>query len=289
MIPLFLAQIKTSDGVILAGAVTEPRRTSDTALVWIHGLGSNFSHGQALVKELSARCIKNHIAYLKFNTRGHDVVNRDASKEKGLQGAAFEKFEECVLDIRAMIAHARKLGYRKIILAGHSTGANKILYYIYKTQDRRIKGIILAGAISDIVAGRKEFGAARHARGVTFAKKLSRTDPNALMPRSYGIFSVRRFLSLSAPGRAEDTFPYHNPHASWKELQSIRQPLTVIIGERDECLDRSAQDFLAAFRQNARWTKTFSGVIIKGADHNFHKKEKELTDEIIRFIRRGVV
>jgi len=309
MIPVLLTKIKTKDNVILDGIAILTRRKSDTALIWIHGLGSNFSRGQTLMKELSEQCVKNCIAYFKFNTRGHDVVNRVAPEGKGSYGAGFEKFEDCVLDIRAMIAKARRLGYKKIILAGHSTGANKSLHYLHKTQDRSVEGLMLLGPVSDIAAGRKKFGNAGLARGVALAKKLAKKNPYALMPLSYGIFSAQRFLSMFCQGTAEDTFPYLNPAADWKELKSIRVPLCVIFGERGEYLDpvrnkthgasaaapaarrisngvdRPAQKLIDAFRANARWTKSFSGVIIKGANHGFKKKEKQLADAIIRWIK----
>ena len=284
LLPVLLTRIKTDDGIILDGIAILPRRQSDTALIWIHGLGSNFSHGQPLTKELSRLCTNNQIAYFNFNTRGHDVVNRDTPSGKGLQGAGFEKFEECVVDIRAMIRFARQHGYKKIILGGHSTGANKALYYLYQTRDRDVKGLILLGAVSDISAGRKKFGIAGHARGVTLAEALIRKNPQALMPQSYGIISAARFLSMFRPGETEDVFPYLDPTADWKELKSIRVPLAVIFGSRDEYMNQPTQKLIEIFRAHAPLSRSFSGVIIKGADHGFKGKEKELSQQIIHWV-----
>ena len=289
MIPVFLTRVKTHDSIVLDGIVVEPRKKSDAALIWIHGLASRFSSGQDLIKELSSACRTRGIAYFKFNTRGHDVVNRDLPKKKALQGAAFEKFEECVPDIRAMISFARKRGYKKIVLAGHSTGANKVAYYLHKTKDPAVKALMLLGPVNDISAGRKKFGAAGLRAGVALAKKLGRKNPNALMPEKYGIISARRFVSMYESGHAEDTFPYLDPRAQWKGLKGIRVPIAVIFGERDEYLDRPAHKLIDTLRIHAPLAKSFSGVIIRNADHGFKSKEKELTDAIIRFIKRGVV
>lgn len=285
MIPVSLTKIKTKDNIILDGIAVLPRRSSDTALIWVHGLGSSFARGQTLIKELSGRCVKNRIAYFKFNTRGHDIVNRNAIKTDALYGAGFEKFEECVFDIRAMIAYTRRLGYKKIILAGHSTGANKVLYYMYKTQDRSIKGLMLLGPVSDIAAGRKKFGKTGLARGVVLAEKLARKNPAALMPLFYGVSTAARFLSMFRAETSEDTFPYLTPHADWKALQSVRIPLAVIIGERDEYLDRPAHKLTDIFHDHAPLAKSFSGVIIKSANHGFKKKEADLAHIIIRWIK----
>lgn len=281
MIPVLLTKIKTSDGVVLEGIAVLPKKKSDTALIWLHGLSSRFSSGQALIQELSSTCRKNGIGYFKFNTRGHDIAARNGEK---IIGAGFEKFEECVFDIRAMIRFARFLGFKKIILAGHSTGTNKILYYLYKTQDRAVKGLALLGPISDISVGIKFFGKEKIEKDIQLAKNLQRKK-GALMIRKDGVWSPQRFLSLNQAGSKEDVFPYHHPHAEWKELKSIHVPLAVIIGSRDEYLDRPAKNLIELFRKHATSTKLFTGGIIPKANHGFRKKEKELTQKLIEWIK----
>src|SRR5437773_212592 len=133
---------RTRDGVWLDGASSEPRRRGRIALLWVHGLGSAFSSGQPLIGELSTRLNRAGIGYFKFNNRGHDTVAR---RGKGLAGAAFERFGDSNADIRAMIAFARACGYRQVVLAGHSTGANKVLRYAARAGDRRVIGLILLG------------------------------------------------------------------------------------------------------------------------------------------------
>jgi len=284
MIPVSLTSIKTRDGIRLDGIVVEPKPKSKTALIWIHGLTSYFYSSPDLVKELSARCRQNGIGYFKFNTRGHDVVVRGQGKHK-LLGTVYEKFEDCAHDISAMIRHAKRMGYAKIVLAGHSTGANKAAYYLYKTRDRSVKGVILLGAVNDIAAERNRVGKTEFQKTVGLAQKLYKRNPLALFTSRGYIFTARRALNLFTPGAAEDVFPYYNPKAAWKELKTVRPPLAVIFGSRAETLDRPAKNLIGIFRAHAAWTKSFSGIIIKGADHSFVKKEKELSRAIIRWIK----
>jgi len=115
-VPVSLVRIATRDGAWLDGLVTEPRGRRGTALIWVHGLGSVFSSGQPLTRELSARLNAAGIAYFKLNNRGHDVVARGGRQ---LAGAAFERFRQSILDIRAMVSFVRLRGYRRVILAGH--------------------------------------------------------------------------------------------------------------------------------------------------------------------------
>lgn len=282
MIPVHLTNIKTRDGIILDGIVVLPQRKTKTALIWIHGLSSRFSSGQKIIQEVSSACRRANVGYFKFNTRGHDVASRINNK---IIGGGFERFEDCVHDIRAMIRFVRTLGFTDIILAGHSTGSNKALYYCYKTKDKTIKKLILLGAISDIVAFQKEMGHKKFTNACAVANDL-RKNPRALMPPEYGLFSARRFWSLCHPKEKEDTFPYYDEKRKWNALESIRIPLAVIIGSRDQYLDRAPANYLAAFKCHALLTKRFRGIIIKGANHGFHRREKELAQEIILWIKK---
>ncbi len=287
MIPINLVQVKTADGIILDGAYIKSRRKSKHALIWLPGLSSRFSSGQILIKELSSRLAKGGIGYFKFDTRGHDIVARGVkgSRTKALIGSGFERFQDCILDIRAMIAFVKKEGYRDIILAGHSTGANKALYYLYRTGDKRIKGLALLGPISDVVVGLKNFGRRRLNQALKIAEKLKFRNPGPFMPREYGIYTAERFLSLHRSGSQEDVFHYHDPKAYWKELLSVRVPVAVILGSRDEYLDRTPKEFLGIFQKNAAGAKSFTGISIKGAPHGFQRKERELALIISKWIK----
>src|SRR5256886_10620320 len=164
-----LVRLRTRDGVWLDGVIAEPRRRRRrTALIWVHGLGSAFSSGQPLIRELSTRLNAAGIAYFKFNNRGHDVV---AGRGKHLVGAAFERFGRSVEDIRAMIGFAVKCGYGRVVLAGHSTGANKVLHYAARTRDRRVIGLVLLGPPPDIA------GEVKRIRGRDLRRRGGRPRP----------------------------------------------------------------------------------------------------------------
>jgi pimeloyl-ACP methyl ester carboxylesterase len=281
-VPVSLVRVRTRDGVWLDGVIVEPRRPRNAALVWVHGLGSVFSSGQPLIRALSKRLNAAGIAYLKLNTRGHVVV---AHGGKRLAGAAFERFDESVEDIRTMIALARRAGYGRVILAGHSTGANKVLHYAARVLDRRVAGLILLGPISDIAGEAKRIGARELRRRVAVAERIARRDPDALVPRAFGFWSARRYLSLYRPGEPEDVFPYHRPGARWSALRRIRVPVAAIVGSRDEYLDRRAAELIETFERNAARARSFTGVVVPGALHGFQKHEDVLARTVIRWIR----
>jgi pimeloyl-ACP methyl ester carboxylesterase len=282
-VPVSLVSARTRDGVVLDGVAAHPRGRRRTALIWVHGLGSSFSSGQPLIRALSARLNAAGIGYLKLNTRGHGTVARAG---KRLLGAAFEHFGESVHDLRAMTALAVGSGYRRVILAGHSTGANKALHYMARTRDRRVAGLILLGPIADVAGERKQIGRRALARRVATAERIARRDPEALVPRAFGFLSARRFISLYRPGETEDVFPYYRPDARWAALRRVRVPLAVIVGGRDEYLDRRAGEVVAAFERHATRAPAFTGIVVPRALHGFRGHERVLAGEIVRWARR---
>jgi acetyl esterase/lipase len=282
-VAITLVRLRTRDGVWLDGLMAEPPGRRRTALVWVHGLGSVFSSGQPLIRELSAALNAAGIGYLKTNTRGHDVV-----AGRTLAGAAFERFAHSVEDIRAMIAFAVRRGFRRVVLAGHSTGANKVLHYTARVRDRRVAGLMLVGPVSDIAGEMKRIGARELRRRVAIAERLARRDPRALVPRAWGFWSARRYLSLYRPGEAEDVFPYYRPTARWPALRSVRVPIAAIIGSRDEYLDRPPGALIEAFREHAERARSFTGVVVPGARHGFAGRERALADVMVRWIRTTV-
>jgi pimeloyl-ACP methyl ester carboxylesterase len=281
-VPVTLVRLQTRDGVALDGVVAEPRRRRDLALIWVHGLGSVFSSGQPLIHELSTRLPAAGVGYFKFNTRGHDVV---AGRGAQMAGAAFERFGDCVKDVRTVIAFARQRGFRRVILAGHSTGANKVLYYMARVRDRRVAALALLGPVSDIAQEARRIGAGELRRRVARAARLAQRDPRALVPAAWGFWSARRYVSLFRPGEAEDVFQYYRANGRWSALRSVRVPIAAIIGGRDEYLDRTPEALLEAFRQNATRARSFSGEIVAGAGHSFVGDERALADVLVRWVK----
>jgi len=278
-----LARVRTRDGVWLDGVMSEPRRRRRAALIWVHGLGSSFASGQPLIRALATHLNAAGIAYLKLNTRGHDVVARAGTR---LVGAAFERFGASVADLRAMLALARRAGYRKVILAGHSTGANKVLLYASRVRDRRVSGVMLLGPVSDIAGEMKRIGRRELRRRVAVAERIARRDPDELVPRAFGFWNARRYLSLYRPGGAEDVFPYYRPEARWAALRRVRPPIAAIVGSRDEYLDRRPAELLEAFKRNATRARSFTGIIMAGARHGFQDHEDVLARAIVAWVQR---
>lgn len=275
---------KTADDLLLDGMVLHPRGKKKTALLWIHGLSGTFYHQRVILHELSRSMGRLGVGVAALNNRGFGIVSRS---NKHTVGVAFEDFRKCVLDLRAMISRMTLMGYRNVVLVGHSTGANKAVYYFSKTRDRRVKGLVLAGGLSDIAAELKTRAGAQMLRtAVRTAERLVASNrERELMIVGGKYYSASRVVSLYKPHQAEDVFPVYDPKGRWTAMRSVRAPTLVVFGGRDEHMDRSAKELIKLYRSKMPGVTSYDGTVIGGADHGFKGRERQFAAAVSRWFR----
>jgi pimeloyl-ACP methyl ester carboxylesterase len=104
--------------------------------VQVHGSGGNLASlpVRAIARALSAK----GYAALSINTRQHD------------EGVNTDNFFDVRRDIEAAIATAKALGYRSIVLQGHSLGTVQVEFYAATDWEPTIKTVILTGAFAKL-------------------------------------------------------------------------------------------------------------------------------------------
>jgi pimeloyl-ACP methyl ester carboxylesterase len=131
--------IKAIDGFKTQAALWQPDKkppTETSIIVQVHGSGGNLVSVplRVIARALSAR----GYAALSFSTRQHDEhVNTD-------------NFFDVRRDIEAAVVTARALGYRSIVLQGHSLGTVQVAFYAATDWDPTIRGVILTGAFGKL-------------------------------------------------------------------------------------------------------------------------------------------
>ncbi len=284
-----LDSIKTRDGLTLSGMLSEPDifDSGRTAVVVVHGLTSAFYQGLGRAQALHEECQAAGYALALYNNRGHNVAIPGAiPNKKGVSafiGSGFERFEDCLYDIDAVIAHLKKKGYKKFVLIGHSTGANKVAYYLARrSRLKNIIGAVLLSAISDIAAERavhrQEFSAMH--------RRVRQMKRDAIIQSELGpyVMSPARFESLYTPGGSEDMFPYYDESLPWTLFSRIATPLLVCVGAKDEWLDRPVKKYLEAFVRHTPKKATLQTAVIPGANHGYKKHEQKLAQVLIPWI-----
>lgn len=272
-----LVSFPTRDGLILHGFLTGPRNAKK-CMIYVHGMTGNFYH-MGLPTIIGEKIARLGVAFFAINTRGHDAVavirsKRGRRKDHLTAGTDLERFEDSALDIDAAISRMKQLGYRKFILAGHSTGCQKIAYYQYKKKSRDVIGLLLLGAADDYVIHRKELGRGFNST-VEFAKNMVKNgkgdEPDRRIPSH---FSPRRFLSLADLRNIEARIFYYD--GELKEFSRIKTPICSIFGRKEEYADRPVIDYQRILRRKTNSVDFVAGVI-DGTGHSFRGKEEEVS------------
>lgn len=138
-VDLKFLSIQAIDGNKIDSALWQPQGKSaadTTAVVMIHGSGG--SYRRAPESALGGRLAAKGYAALAIDTRQHDYkINT-------------ENFFDIRRDIDAAVYTARALGYRKLVLQGHSLGNIQVQFYAATNWDRDIKAVMLLGAFGNL-------------------------------------------------------------------------------------------------------------------------------------------
>lgn len=279
----------TKDGIALEGIVITPKRRTKTALVWVYGLGSRLSGGSPRHNALVRACGESNIAYAVFENRGAGAISFFRNK-KGKYvpgGKAMEPFERCVFDLEAMIRCLRRMGFKEIFFAGHSTGANKLAYFIKKRGCRGVRGFALVGPMSDIPSMREDLGR-KYKKALELSGRLVRRGRGGeLLPLTLtdgNFWTAARFWSIAREGANEDTFPYYRPGRKFAWAKKVTKPILVLVGANDQFADRPIGDIMEVFKREIP-EKYFSGKVVSRANHGFSGRERELASAIVSWTK----
>ncbi|KAJ3292159.1 hypothetical protein HK104_005533 [Borealophlyctis nickersoniae] len=178
---------------------------------------------------------------------------------------------------------------RKIILIGHSTGAQGVVHYLtHGTNKGVVRAGILQGPVSDV-----EYAMWKDLEGVkrwgkVAGELLEAGKGDEVLPReAYEVpITAYRYNSLFSFGGDDDYFSSNLSPASLRALLNpIRTPLAIFLSGSDEYVPPHVdvpallQRFLNAREDGSEGNgggvpRTF-GVIIRGADHAISGKEEQ--------------
>ena len=286
-----LTEIETKDNLVLQGLYAGPRHQRGTALLWIHGLSSEFYSDLAVHEAFAKACEKKGWGYAAFNNRGHSLIcaiqKLDSKEKRGYlhypAGAGQERFYDCVSDIDAGINFLIRQGFKKVYLVGHSTGSNKACYYAGKIKDSRVGGVVLTGPVSDRLGEEKTNP--NTAETIAFMKKRIREGKGDTLLFGYHFFPLtpKRYLSLFDKDAVEDVFDYGEKKPKMRWFSNIHKPLYVILAGNDEYADRTAQEMRKVFDAYAN-SMHYKSEILPDCTHGFEGRETILVRKIVNWI-----
>ncbi|KKQ02215.1 MAG: hypothetical protein US11_C0001G0174 [Candidatus Roizmanbacteria bacterium GW2011_GWA2_36_23] len=290
----YLVEFKSIDNLLLPGLLFEPSAKTDKVALYLHGNGSaSIFYSVSKINLLASELLKNNIAFFPFNNRGAHYIHKlnriSNSEEKDVKlGTAYELIKDCILDVDGAIDFLRTKGYEKFYLIGSSTGANKVVVYNYYKSNNAVSGYILlsggddTGLYYDMLGKKKFFSFLRKSRLMIEKGKGGELIPQYL---GGGLISYQSLYDTINPDGDYNVFPFNeyfnklrlSKKPLFKEYKSINKPTLVIYGGQDEYCYGNVQKCVEALKKVCPNPNLFTFKILKGADHGFHGKEKELS------------
>ena len=137
-------KVPTQRGVLLDGVLFGSTE-ADTVMIAITGIHGNF-YSNPFYYNIGNTLNGGGIDFIYAQTNdafGQIGTMNIRTGEPELIGSWNERFEYTDDDIDSYLTFAQEQGYKHIILAGHSLGANKVIYYLSRHHDERVEKFIL--------------------------------------------------------------------------------------------------------------------------------------------------
>ncbi len=292
---LEILHIWTEDNLHLNGIYYKPK-IKDVCVLFIHGMSGNFIRDY-FTHILGQTLLERDIGFVYAHNRGfshiNDIPTREIEENGGYKtvrlGTMYERFSDCIFDIDAWINKCRKLGYKRIVLLGHSLGCNKVIHYFSKHKPKNVIGVILASPPDMVGLFEKPGYQPDHRELLEEAKRnVSAGNPRKLVSSmiwDWYRLSSQTYLDLSERYGPADNLPVMRNPGKFPELASIDVPILGIMGEKDDIAIRSLEGDLDLIASRATRCPLFTKHFVKDGNHNYERQEKDFAKAVLKWVQ----
>ena len=276
----------TKRGLELRGAIYGDS-SSDTVLIMMTGISSNVFQNDLLDatgKLLNKNGITTIIGHASdsFSCFSYTDYSTGRPRFTGTFEADFDMVYE---DVETWVLKAKEMGFKRIILGGHSLGSNKIINYLGNTKDDYIDYYIVSAPI-DIMYWKTVMPNVEESCSMAQSwVKTGRGDD--ILPMLFGGFSPMTANTVLGFFNAENlkNCPVLSGEGETTSLHNIKPNGTFIIGSKDSVTGDSPKEFM---EQLSKWTKSPNDnqvIEIEGASHIFFGKHDIYAETVLNCLK----
>lgn len=276
-------KIETQSGTLLDGVLFS-QKPSKTVIIAITGIHGNF-YSNPFYYSIGHTLSQNGIDFIYAQTRNAfgktDFVNPKTGQPESI-GSWNEDFSKTIEDLTAYIDFAEQKGYRHIVLAGHSLGANKVIHYLAETQDKRVaKFILLSPAnVTHLTNAISEQQRAyiRH--------QVEKGNSQRLLP-----FELFGWLPCIADTAFQWLYsPLLNnvhvePNSDFSQVAKIQHTGALLIGTLDRFTYSDPSGFLQNINNHFQAADKNTLIFIENTGHTYQQKEQEVADKLLDLVK----
>ena len=280
---MFQLNVPTKRGVVLNGVLFRGQRekSTNTVMIAITGIHGNF-YSNPFYYNIGDTLNTGDIDFIYAQTNDAfgqiETINVKTGK-KELIGSWNERFSYTDEDIEAYLSFAEHEGYERIILAGHSLGANKVLYYLSRKHDPRVDHFFLLSPanldhmMSGVTAREKQI----------IKNQVERGYGDQMLP-----FPFMGWVECIANTAYDWQFSglLNNVHTAadgdFSQAENVTHTGAMLVGTYDNFTDGDPSEFLRNFNNHMPTASANSLIFISKTGHTYQMKHQEVADDILR-------
>ena len=274
-------EVATKRGTVLNGVIFDSEKKSDTVVIAITGIHGNFYSNPFyynIGETLSANGID--FVYAQTNDAFGQIETYNAKTgEKEMIGSWNERFEYTDEDIEAYLKFAENSGYKHIILAGHSLGANKVIYYLSRHHDTKnpehfifLSPANLTYMMKNVTDYEKEviMRMVRHEQGDNILPFYFMGWVGCIANTAYDwISGILNNVHTEVDG-------------DFSQVEQITHTGAMVIGTYDNFTCGDPAKFLENINNHMKTSADNKLIFIEKTGHTYQQKEQEIADIILK-------
>lgn len=268
--------VPTRRGTVLNGVLFSTQKT-DTVVIAITGIHGNF-YSNPFYYNIGNTLSANGIDFIYAQTCDAfdqiETVNIK-TREKEIIGSWNERFSYTDEDIDAYLDYAAK-NYQHVILAGHSLGANKVIYYLSRHHDTtKVERFILLSPanlsymMSGITEGEKDF-----VRRVVRYGHGEKVLPFAFMG---WVVCTANTANDWLSGILDNTNDF-------SQLEQVTHKGALVIGTYDNFTEGDPSKFLHKINDHMPTANLNELIFIERTGHTYQQKHQEIADRLLALV-----
>ena len=269
-------------GLELRGAVYDSG-SKDTVLIMLTGICSNVFQNDLLNASgilLSKNGVSVIIGHAHDSFSCFAYTDHSIGKQKHA-GVFNDDFSMVYEDVETWVLKAKSMGFKKIILAGHSLGSNKIINYLGNTPDD-FTGYFIISCPIDIIYWQKVMPNIEVCLK-TAEQWAAEGRGDDILPFLFGGFSPMTANTVLGFFNADNlkNCPVLSKEDETKSLYNIKPNGTFLIGSKDSVTGNSPKAFMEQLNKWTRHPEHNQVIEVEGASHIFFGKHDVYAETVL--------
>lgn len=280
-----IIRVKTKRGLELKGAMYG-NTSMDSVVIMMSGICSNVFQND-LLPATGELLSKNNIACIighAMDAFSCFAYSDFSIKKQRNTGVVFDDFSLVYEDVESYVKYACNLGFKNIILAGHSLGSNKIINYLGNTPDNLVDYFIVTAPVDlahwfNVMPNIKKC--------IELAQKF--VDENRgreILPYLFGGFSPMCAESVLSFYNAFNlkNCPVISGDGETNSLFNIKINGSFVIGGKDSLTEDNPKGFMEKINSYCKNPELNQVIVVPDASHIFYEKHEEYANTILNCV-----